>query len=64
MSGVGEPSLAGVGGPRLALEEEVGLWSDTGSSPLPSMVTLGRAIEALDEGAQRAVSMMVSRLSI
>ena len=54
--------MAGVGGPGLALGWEVGLWGDTRSSLLPSMVTLGRATEALEGGAQRAVSMMVNRL--
>ena len=55
--------MARMGGPDLALGWEGGLWGDTRSSPLPSVVALGRATEALGMGARRAVSMMVNRLS-
>ena len=60
---MGGPVLARVGGPGLAVECEVGLWGDTRSSPLLSVVALGRATEALEIGARRAVSMMAKRLS-
>jgi len=53
--------LAGVGGPGVALGYKAGLWGNTESSPLLSMVTLGRATEALG-GTQRVVSMMRNRL--
>ena len=54
--------MAGVGGPSVALGYEAGLWGDTRSSLLPSMVALERATEALG-GTQRVVSMMRNRLS-